>query len=638
MESTEESEKIAKLKTDLESARSEAKTFEAQMMKAAQYGKELLESNMKLERDMEKEKQEKYALSLRLQAKESTVTSLNLELDTLRESLKNEEAKIEKLRETEESMSRDREEQLKLRLSETENELDTCRTNETRLKETIEELERKLESFANIKETSLGESFISESLKQENDQLVQEKQSLESELAKVKSLADEYESQIRNLNRDLESKQEELENVQSEIVGYTKTIDSLKEEIEDKKVELSIMSDQMGASKDEGEKGNSLFSEVEDRRQVVEVQLSTMKEKYNTMKETYDAKILELQRVKMHNSQLLSLAGGSRHGTDHVARLEELLQLEKTKNRELLEKFDKLGQGDQIQPHVVGEKPSSQEDGKAKENGEGGSEDVSLMEVNDSSDVESGSDHVQSKQYKYMAHMLENANKKQEELQSEVRKLVREGVEQSDKHQDTLRQLLNTEQQVKKLQSENYALKIKMEDLANKGESSGSKKEPKKRRIVEKIAFKTEEDSKENSQPSSTDEVPFAIRESSAKPALNLKMKVKEPLAANIENDTENKDRESDGVSKKKTIRLLDEVEEISCDGSKMQKPVKEDIQDEPGTQPEMGPGSTCEGQPASRSKTTTSQQPPEQRKKGGGKKHTADVKKAEVAEECKQQ
>ena len=29
--------------------------------------------------------------------------------------------------------------------------------------------------------------------------------------------------------------------------------------------------------------------------------------------ETYDAKILELQRVKMHNSQLLSLAGGSRY-------------------------------------------------------------------------------------------------------------------------------------------------------------------------------------------------------------------------------------------------------------------------------------------------------------------------------------
>ena len=65
-----------------------------------------------------------------------------------------------------------------------------------------------------------------------------------------------------------------------------------------------------------------------------------------------------------------------------MARLEELLQLEKTKNRELLEKFDTLG-GAKIQSNVV-EKASSQEDGgKAKEDGEGSSEDVSLMEVND---------------------------------------------------------------------------------------------------------------------------------------------------------------------------------------------------------------------------------------------------------------
>ncbi len=57
-------------------------------------------------------------------------------------------------------------------------------------------------------------------------------------------------------------------------------------------------------------KGNSLFSEVKDRREKVEVQLKVYKEKYGLLKENYDVKLAQLQKTKVHNAQLVGWAGG----------------------------------------------------------------------------------------------------------------------------------------------------------------------------------------------------------------------------------------------------------------------------------------------------------------------------------------
>ena len=48
---------------------------------------------------------------------------------------------------------------------------------------------------------------------------------------------------------------------------------------------------------DRSEKGNSLFSEVEDRREKVEVELKVFEDKFSLLEENYDSKLRELQKT-----------------------------------------------------------------------------------------------------------------------------------------------------------------------------------------------------------------------------------------------------------------------------------------------------------------------------------------------------
>ena len=55
------------LKTRLTASEQKAKDSEAMMIRAAEYGKDLLEKNMSLERNLDALQQEKHELNLRLQ-------------------------------------------------------------------------------------------------------------------------------------------------------------------------------------------------------------------------------------------------------------------------------------------------------------------------------------------------------------------------------------------------------------------------------------------------------------------------------------------------------------------------------------------------------------------------------------------
>ena len=74
-------------------------------------------------------------------------------------------------------------------------------------------------------------------------------------------------------------------------------------------------------------KGNSLFSEVNDRRERVENQLKVNEKKYEVLKNNYNVKMAELQKTKVHNTKLLSIAVSSSRLED----LEESLASERTK-------------------------------------------------------------------------------------------------------------------------------------------------------------------------------------------------------------------------------------------------------------------------------------------------------------------
>ncbi len=79
------------------------------------------------------------------------------------------------------------------------------------------------------------------------------------------------------------------------ISSYNRKLEDLRNEIQ----ELQVLLEQarMGQHDPTTEKGNSLFSEVEDRRHLVERQMSKMKAKHDAMAIKFEAQKTKLRKV-----------------------------------------------------------------------------------------------------------------------------------------------------------------------------------------------------------------------------------------------------------------------------------------------------------------------------------------------------
>jgi len=341
-------------------------------------------------------------------------------------------------------------------------------------------------------------------------------------------------------------------------------------------------------------KGNSLFSEVEDRRQRVESQLSTLTKKYDIMKEGYDGKVSELQKVKMHNSQLLSIAG-TRNDTEHVNRLEEMLNQEKEKVRVLMEKLDTIDSLKTNHNPLASSVGANQQDS-----------DVSLMET-DTSDVAAGQHTLESSEYKYLAHLLTEADNKNKKAQEELRKQVRQNMEESDKQRELCRKLHNHEQQINKLKADNYTLKIQIEeDKANNLVNKSSKKEVKKKKIVEYITFGSEE--KENT---ADNKEKFIVKEVVKHTGSKAPVESEVEKGTTFKEEVEGGKEEGEPVKKRRGIVLCDKVEEIGVDGESVQKDLVDEAKEKKAVE----------------------------KKPKGGRKHFGDKKVVVAeAEQCNQQ
>jgi len=594
-ESTEET--INRLKHAVEKANAAAKDYEDKMMKAALYGKDLLDKNIQLEHQIEADRQEKYELNMRLQAKQDLEKGLNSELDSYRELLKAAERSIETIKEEETERNNKREEELKLQLIESERELEAVVSREARLQELVETMEKQVEeSKSALNKSVAGESFSTQcdTLQQDNVALLLEKQTLQLELSRSKDELETTRSRLSCMEARLEARSAELESIQCEMSGYISTIES-------QKMDMLALQAQLDAERagnlEHDDKGNSLFREVEDRRQIVEQQLATLTVKFNTIKETYDLKVAELQKVRMHNSQLLSIAG-SRKDTDYVDRLEDLLSKEKEKARVLMEKLetlDNLTTPSQINPGS----------NISPKHSEAPSDCPTNSTLDSCSTVETPQQELQSTEYKYMAELLRQANAKNTQLQEEMRKQIRQNVEESENQRELSRKLHYADQQIKKLKGDSYTLKMQLDQLKSNSVSK-LKKETKK--IVEQIKF--DDVPKENTDANKLD---FCVKETvlrtattATKPALPDDV-VDKPCSE----PSNEKTGSSDNLEKKKRkgIVMCDMVEEIDQDG----EIVKKDLVNEAKDKALM-------------------------KKPKGGRKHTSQYVKAEQPEECKQQ
>ena len=229
-------------------------------------------------------------------------------------------------------------------MSEAEVALQAAESKLTILKERIEVIDKQLQEAAEAMNQSVGGQSLSSEfaeLHAHNGDLLKEMQTLECEVARAKVEAQEAAAKYQAATARVELVSRELEEAQCSISSYCRAMEAAKTEAAELQPQLDAVA--INDLNEDG-KGNSLFSEVNDRREKVETQLNVYEEKFAMLKSNYDVKLAELQKMKMHNAKLLSIAGTSVSDSGHAARLEELLATERNKNKSLRERLDTMEQ------------------------------------------------------------------------------------------------------------------------------------------------------------------------------------------------------------------------------------------------------------------------------------------------------
>jgi len=551
-----DSEDIAALEIKLRDAEQRARDAEEMMMQAAQYGKGLLDKNIELDAQCEAAQQEKYESNLKLQAKLDVEKTLVTEIDTMREAIKHYDVQNQKREHEDEEKWAKREETWKAKLGEVDSALQASETREKGLADRLDIAEKQLREANDILNQSVGgQSFSAEfgELQVQNVDLVQEKQTLESELGRVRAELDHEKSKVNSASARIELLQRELEELQCEITGYVRAAEASKTEVMELEAQLEAV--RAGEINEDG-KGNSLFSEVNDRREKVENQLKVYEDKYQTLKENYDIKLAQLQKTKMHNAQLLSIAG-TRGDSGHASRLEELLAAERNKNKTLRDRLDSLEKLASTQQVIA---VPFQASNTAKSDGQEMDETVIVQ-------------HTASEEYGYLSTILSETQNKNAELEKQLQQQFRQNLEDSDKLRDMTRKVHQSETSLQKLKADNYTLRMQVDDLkCKKGDQKVAKKEPVK--IVEMLKF-----AKKEPEQVDYDKKEFVLKENVVNKPINNIASEKPPALDNISplEEKENMFKAECEKPKKKSACFAETVEEISAEGETESAKLKDD-------------------------------------------------------------
>jgi len=178
---------------------------------------------------------------------------------------------------------------------------------------------------------SLVDPTVVSDLKEENSRL-------KAENDEMNHLSHSHRLEITELKNSMEEKEDEL-------ASYRESLRQANEEI---KV-LNLEVDDEEPAVDVAPKGNSLFSEVEDRRHIAEEKLKKVQSKSQEFKALYERKALELNKLRMQNVHLMNMSAssnGAKYEQNHVDRLYTLLQAEKDKNKDLTARLSNESGGD----------------------------------------------------------------------------------------------------------------------------------------------------------------------------------------------------------------------------------------------------------------------------------------------------
>merc|ERR1712141_150214 len=286
-------------------------------------------------------------------------------------------------------------------------------------------------------------------LQEEAEFLREQIKTSRDEILELKNQNEEFEFATQSLRMEVSELKQHIEEKDDELSSYRESAMQANKEL---KLKLDIENELPEA--DVAAKGNSLFSEVEDRRHLAEEKLKRCEVRMEKYKIMYDQKASELHKLRMQNIHLLKISNnaGGKCEQALVERLQEMLQIEKNKNRSLTEQ----------------------------------------LSTTNSSEKSSG-----------------NQNSTMEQLKT----YMRQSLEDSEKLSEYSKLANNLEKQVSQLKADNATLKIRLSDLKaqTKTPSTSSLPTEKHEEVEQKVEQIFFNNVKENTAENVADRKPLDI-------------------------------------------------------------------------------------------------------------------------------
>nr|CAH0099505.1 unnamed protein product [Daphnia galeata] len=412
--------------------------LQANVQLSAVYGKGLLEENNLLKDQIkriqslqEASVQENHNLKMQLEVSQKLHVSQNADMESLKELLQKSEELNKQLKVLDEEQHR-KESSL---VSQMANFKDQEEAHKEKYEQRIKELEAENKQLKSAERVPVviscnHEEEISQ-LQMDLELTHQSKNQVEEELIAKQSEI----QQFHFLESRLNTKVSEFE---YEVLAKEKALALSEKLLEEKRIEIlelqALLEAERVSQTNPEKRGNSIFSEVEDRRQQVERHLA----KLTTLLDREKRKNQDLQAeiVKVKNQMaFLACSGNNAEPSKSVEQLENLLRSTTSQNKDLLKKIEDLERKVQSSCQPV-------------------------IQLEDSK--------------KWMQAMLSKKQEENDKVRAENRDHIRSYLCQNDQMVQLTKRLTEAEKNLQRARGEVFRLKLKIEEMESNENASSN--------------------------------------------------------------------------------------------------------------------------------------------------------------------
>uniref|UniRef100_A0A8C2H9F0 Protein Spindly n=2 Tax=Cyprinus carpio TaxID=7962 RepID=A0A8C2H9F0_CYPCA len=498
---------MSALEDEVKVLRRKVQEGEEALQRAGQYGLQLLDDKMDLHNKLEEQRiemsnviealeQEKYSLQREAELKARMLESLRSEFDLVKSQQKHQMEQQQTLLERNHA----------LELSDLKNKLEKIKTDLEEAQLAGKQMRHKLDQQSEALNSKTEELRVlteraHETMSSEILELQMQNMDMESAMVKNVSVhlvlkhdlvlqatlgqelqeARYKEEQLHfantTLQRQLERLTEEKEEREKEAVSCYNALEKAREANQDLQIQLEQVLQQ---AQDPNSKGNSLFSELEDKRAEMERQLNSMKRQHESLQKQHVLTKQHMHRMKMQIATLMQLQGNRAD----PAQLERLQFMLSEKNNEIESLMMKVRELEKEKMTVKDQHPPAP------------SKEGELMDETYYTDL--------------LKMQLSNSKKDAEKLKDELSMARMKALSESQRVLELERKLYGTEQALKQRHSDNMRLQVKLEELKMKyTPNEVNKAQVQKRRrekfpvpVPEKSASSKEETTTMDTEPS----------------------------------------------------------------------------------------------------------------------------------------